>query len=270
MATFGRRLLLAVDAKGYGGADTVTQRQLQEAIQRLLAESADAAGMARERWETQVGGDSVFAVLPEGASEPDLVDTFMRHLDTGLREFNRNRVREAWLRLRAAVHFGTASPAANGFAGRAPVEIGRMLDSRVLRAALAAAPDACLALAVSATVFNDVISEAYTTIRAQEFREVRVAEKEYTGSAWIWVPGYDARALDLDLGGEGDGETARQHPNAARHPNTPGRAGSAGSSEGGTTPATRPTEASTPAGDTVVQVISGTVHAQGAVFGISK
>ncbi|MEV5882757.1 hypothetical protein AB0L74_08565 [Streptomyces sp. NPDC052020] len=273
MATFGRRLLLAVDAKGYGGADVATQRQLQEAIQRLLAESAAASGMARERWETQVGGDSVFAVLPEGASEPDLVDPFMRHLDAGLREFNRNRVRGAWLRLRAAVHFGTASPAANGFAGRAPVEIGRMLDSRVLKAALAAAPDACLAVAVSATVFNDVISEAYTTIRAREFREVRVAEKEYAGRAWIWVPGYDARALDL--GGEG-GEEAARHPNTAEYPGTPGhpdtsgRAGSAESGEGGTTPAARPADAPTSAGDTVVQVISGTVHAQGAVFGISK
>ena len=59
MGTFRRRLLLAVDAKGYGRVDVVTQRQLQEAIQKLLTESAGASGLARERWETQVGGDSV-------------------------------------------------------------------------------------------------------------------------------------------------------------------------------------------------------------------
>ena len=41
METFGRRLLLAVDAKGYGGVDVLTQRQFQEAIQRLLAEAAE-------------------------------------------------------------------------------------------------------------------------------------------------------------------------------------------------------------------------------------
>ncbi|MBX9365702.1 hypothetical protein ACF09Y_15735 [Streptomyces massasporeus] len=248
MGTFGRRLLLAVDAKGYGGVDVVTQREWQEAIRRLLEEAAQVAGLDWEQWVTQVGGDSVFAVLPQGASEPGLVDPFMRQLESGLRTFNRNRRDEAWLRLRAAVHFGTASPAANGFEGRAPVEIGRLLDSRVLKAALAAAPEAHLALAVSATVFNDVIGEAYTTIRPQEFREVRVAEKEYAGRAWIRVPGYDAKSLDLGVA-------------------EPGAEGGPGGAEAAVM---RPPSAPTAPGDTVVQVINGTVHAQGAVFGISK
>ncbi|MGW7044992.1 hypothetical protein ACWGDT_20200 [Streptomyces avermitilis] len=247
MSTFGRRLLLAVDAKGYGGVDVLTQTQLQEAIQRLLGQAADAAGLERERWATQEAGDSVLAVLPEGAFEPDLVDTFMRSLDAGLRAFNHGRLPQAWLRLRAAVHFGTASPAANGFVGRAPVEIGRIRDSAVLRSALAAAPDAPLAVAVSATVFNDVIREAYTTIRAQEFREVRIEEKEYTGRAWIWVPGYDVRGLELD-GAGADGPR-------------PG---------GGETTAARPPNAPTAPADTVVQQFYGTVNAEGAVFGISK
>ncbi|KDN79126.1 hypothetical protein DF19_33325 [Streptomyces olindensis] len=256
MGTFGRRLLLAVDAKGYGGVDVVTQREWQEAIRRLLREAATEAGLDWEQWVTQVGGDSVFAVLPQGASEPCLVDPFMRHLEAGLRTFNRNRRDEAWLRLRAAVHFGTASPAANGFEGRAPVEIGRLLDSRVLKAALASAPEAHLALAVSATVFNDVIGEAYTTIRPQEFREVRIAEKEYKGRAWVRVPGYDVQALDLGgAAGHGHGD------------DQPGASGSAG---GATVSDTRPPSAPTAPGDTVVQVINGTVHAQGAVFGISK
>ncbi|WP_432156339.1 MULTISPECIES: hypothetical protein [unclassified Streptomyces] len=243
MGTFGRRLLLSVDAKGYGGADVVTQRQFQEAIQRLLAEAAAAAGLARERWETQVGGDSVFAVLPPGASEPDLVDTFMRHLEAGLREFNRNRVRQAWLRLRVVVHFGPAARAANGFEGRGPVETGRLLDSKVLRAALDAAPDACLALAVSSVVFNDVIGEAYTTMGVQEFREVDIVEKEYAGRAWIRVPGYDVRALDL---------------------------GAAVAAGGGEASDARPRSAPTAPTDTVVQSFNGTVHAPWAVFGISK
>ncbi|WP_298560753.1 hypothetical protein [Streptomyces luteogriseus] len=248
MGTFGRRLLLAVDAKGYGGVDVVTQREWQEAIRRLLEEAAQVAGLDWEQWVTQVGGDSVFAVLPQGASEPALVDPFMRQLEAGLRTFNRNRRDEAWLRLRAAVHFGTASPAANGFEGRAPVEIGRLLDSRVLKAALAAAPEAHLALAVSATVFNDVIGEAYTTIRPQEFREVRVAEKEYAGRAWIRVPGYDVASLDLGVAGPGvEGSAGGAEAAAERSPSTP-----------------------TASGDTVVHVINGTVHAPGAVFGISK
>ncbi|MEU5000167.1 hypothetical protein [Streptomyces sp. NPDC021622] len=192
MGEFGRRLLLAVDAEGYGRADVLTQREFQEAIARLSGEAADAAGLDRARWVTQEGGDSLFAVLPAdlGAAEPVLVDAFMRGLDAGLRAFNHNRVRQAWLRLRAAVHFGPASLGANGFVGSAPVEIGRILDSTALRTALAEASDACLAVAVSAVVFHDVVrGEAYTSLRSDEFRQVRVEEKEYRGEAWIWVPG---------------------------------------------------------------------------------
>jgi len=186
---FERRLLLAVDAKGYGRADAVTQRQFQEAITRLLDAAAATARLDRANWVTQEGGDSVFAVLPEKAYEPALIDTFMLALDAGLRAFNQNRVPRARLRLRAAVHFGSASLGANGFVGRAPVEIGRILDSVALRAALAEAPDACLAVGVSETVFRDVVREGFAAIRADEFRRVRVEEKEYRGEAWIWVPG---------------------------------------------------------------------------------
>ncbi|MFE9608034.1 hypothetical protein [Streptomyces sp. NPDC006012] len=190
---FGRRPLLAVDAKGYGGVDTVTQRHFQEAIVRLLDEAAAAARLDRDRWLTQEGGDSLFAVLPEGVYEPDLVDTFMRNLDAGLRAFNRHRERSARLRLRAAVHFGPAAPGANGFVGAAPVEAGRILDCAALRRALDEAPDACLAVGLSAVVFRDVVKAAHTTVREDEFRCAAVAEKEYRGEAWIWVPGAGVR-----------------------------------------------------------------------------
>ncbi|MEV8021700.1 hypothetical protein AB0O76_36305 [Streptomyces sp. NPDC086554] len=208
MGEFGRRLLLAVDAEGYGRADVLTQREFQEAITRLSGEAADAAGLDRARWLTQEGGDSLFAVLPADAdaAEPVLVDAFMRGLDAGLRAFNHNRVRQAWLRLRAAVHFGPASLGANGFVGSAPVEIGRILDSKALRTALAEAPDACLAVAVSAVVFHDVVrGEAYTSLRRDEFRQVRIEEKEYRGEAWIWVPGGGGvRRADAEAGSSGE------------------------------------------------------------------
>ncbi|MET8904307.1 hypothetical protein [Streptomyces sp. NPDC004538] len=197
-AAFARRLLLAVDAKGYGAADTVTQRQLQQGITRLVAEAAGTAGLERARWATQEGGDSLFAVLPERAFEPNLVDTFMRALNAGLRVFNRDRVRERRLRLRAAVHFGPASAAANGFVGRAPVETGRILDCAALRTALVRVPEADLAVALSAVVFRDVVQAAHTTIDPAALRRVRVEEKEYRGEAWIWLPDADARRLDLE------------------------------------------------------------------------
>jgi hypothetical protein len=213
---FGRRLLLAVDAQGYGRADAPTQREFQEAIRRLLDEAADTARLDRARWQTQEAGDSLFAVLPEGVSEPALVDTFMRTLDAGLRSFNRNRVRWAWLRLRAAVHFGPASSGANGFVGRAPVEVGRILESAALRTALAEAPDACLAVGVSKTIFEDVVREAYTPVREELFRRMRIEVKEHRGEVWIWVPGGGGPPPGAGLGParEGDAPAAAAAPSA--------------------------------------------------------
>jgi hypothetical protein len=193
----GRRLLLAVDATGNGRADTVTQREFQEAIVRLLDVAADTVGLDREEWMSQEGGDSLFAVLPADASESALVDDFMRALDTGLRAFNLSQGRRPWLRLRAAVHFGSVAQGANGFVGRAPVEIGRILDCAALRTALVRAPYSYLAVALSETVF-DVAREGYTSIPADEYRQVSIEEKEHRGKAWIWLPGADVRQLDLE------------------------------------------------------------------------
>ncbi|MET9831851.1 hypothetical protein ABZ078_21700 [Streptomyces sp. NPDC006385] len=206
---FGRRLLLSVDAKGYGSADTATQQQFQETIVRLLHESADAAELKRRKWKTQEGGDSLFAVLPKHAYEPALVDDFMRGLEAGLRDFNSSRVPKERLRLRAAVHFGEASRASNGYVGTAPVEIGRIRDCAAMRAALDQMPDACLAVGLSATVFRDVVQgKPYTSLRENEFQEVLVKEKEYRGAVWIWLPGEDVRQLKLPTevpDGEGRG-----------------------------------------------------------------
>ncbi|MFE3250702.1 hypothetical protein [Streptomyces sp. NPDC059209] len=199
MEEFGRRLLLSVDAEGYGLADELTQREFQNAIPRLVGEVAEAARLDRRQWKTQEGGDSLFAVLPTDTSEPVLVDAFMRGLDTALRTFNHNRKREAWLRLRAAVHFGPASPGGNGYVGGAPVELTRIRDCAAMRTALAQLPDACLAVGASDRVFVDVVKAARTNVRADEFRHVRIeqTEKGYRGEAWIWVPGADVRPLDL-------------------------------------------------------------------------
>ncbi|WP_432126151.1 hypothetical protein [Streptomyces sp. bgisy082] len=197
MGVFDRRLLLAVDARGYGSVDTARQREIQTALPRLLSEAAEAAGLDRASWVRQAAGDSEFAVLPTGSDEQALVEPFMRRLDAGLRAHNRDRVPGARLALRAAVHFGPASEAPSGFAGPGPVEISRILESDPLRRALAAAPDAALAVALTAPVFTELVAQGYTNFRPEEFREVVVEKKEYRGRAWLWVPGYDVHALDL-------------------------------------------------------------------------
>ncbi|MGW2109678.1 hypothetical protein [Streptomyces sp. NPDC001948] len=228
MGVFNRRLLLAVDARGYGSADTARQRVIQTELPRLLADAAEAAGLDRGTWARQPGGDSEFAVLPTGSDEQALVEPFMRRLDAGLRAHNRDRVPEARLALRVAVHFGPASEAPSGFVGPGPVEVSRILEGEPLHRALAAAPDAGLVVALTAPVFTELVAQGYTNFRPEEFREVLVEKKEYRGRAWLWVPGYDVHRLDLGEHGRDGGRSAVEpagpvEPDAVAEPEKPAK-----------------------------------------------
>ncbi|MFB7255366.1 hypothetical protein [Streptomyces nojiriensis] len=276
MGVFDRRLLLAVDARGYGSADTARQREIQTVLPRLLSESAEAAGLDRASWVRQAAGDSEFAVLPAGSDEQALVEPFMRRLDAGLRAHNRDRVPGARLALRAAVHFGPASEAPNGFVGPGPVEVSRILESDPLRRALAAAPDAALAVALTAPVFTELVAQGYTNFRPEEFREVVVEKKEYRGRAWLWVSGYDVHTLDLgdsgtgsrsasDSGfGSGSGDGSGDGSGSSDSSGSRTDSGSASGSGSGSA------AASAGGGDSVTTNLHGTVFNGNVVFGISK
>ncbi|MFF4390139.1 hypothetical protein ACFY0G_25665 [Streptomyces sp. NPDC001552] len=274
MGVFDRRLLLAVDARGYGSADTARQREIQTVLPRLLSEAAEAAGLDRASWVRQSAGDSEFAVLPAGSDEQALVEPFMRRLDAGLRAHNRDRVPGAQVALRAAVHFGPASEAPNGFVGPGPVEVSRILESDPLRRALAAAPDAALAVALTAPVFTELVAQGYTNFRPEEFREVVVEKKEYRGRAWLWVSGYDVHALDLgDSGSSSSSSSGVDSDSGSGSGSGPDGNGSSGS-HADVSPPSGSDSASTAAaagrGDSVTTNLYGTAINGNVVFGISK
>lgn len=191
---FGRRPLLLVDAKGYGDGDPILHREFQQTIPAVVRAAADAAGLRYPAWQVQAQGDALFAVLPAKSSEPALVDTFVRALEAGLRNYNQHRLPDKWLRLRATIHYGPASRGSLGFVGPGPVELARLNDSAALRAALRDTPRACLALGLSEPLYADVVRCGYTTLRPEWFHEAPVAEKTYRGTVWIWVPTVGAPA----------------------------------------------------------------------------
>ncbi|UGT59297.1 hypothetical protein [Nocardia asteroides] len=188
---FSRRLLVAVDATGYGAGDDQRQRSIQAAIPRVLDRSALRAGLNRSRWSRQPTGDGELAVLPEDESdnEPLVVDNFVRELDFALADHNHDLKDEARLRLRLAVHIGVANPADSGFAGQGVVAVSRMVDSDALKAALRGTPAANLAAMVSGPVYTDVIAQRHTSIPPAEFREVQVVNKEFSSPGYIYIPG---------------------------------------------------------------------------------
>ncbi|MEV6619795.1 hypothetical protein AB0M83_18490 [Amycolatopsis sp. NPDC051106] len=232
MGEVSRRLCLAADARGYGRGNDLHQISIQRYLLEVMCDAAESVGLDRVHWHRQQGGDSEFAVLPAGTSEKVVVDQFVRELAACLARHNSMLREELRLRLRLAIHFGRVVPAANGHAGPALVELARILDSSELHAVLDANPAEDIAVALSDRVYEDTIQPGHTTHRAQDFRRVTIAKKEYTGTAWLWSP---------REGGPGPGDVAAD-------------------------PGPRPA----PSPASVHTTVNGAVHGQSVVFGIQN
>lgn len=196
-AGYARHLCVSVDIQGYGGHDDRYQDDLQLELVRLLDGAARSAGLDRGTWRTQGAGDGELSLIPLDGAEPRVVDDFVRHLDHELDRRNRHRRPAVQIRMRVAIHQGVGYPAASGYAGAAVVVVSRLVDCDAVRAALIAAPTANLVLIVSDGVYQDVVRNGHTTYLPSEFRQVSVAVKELTTSAWLWVPNHDVHGLTL-------------------------------------------------------------------------
>jgi hypothetical protein len=191
-----------MDAKSYSPRSEVDQQELQRGIVAVADNAARAAGLRRDDWVRQGTGDGEFAVLPQTEPEMVVVDRYVRELDAELFRYNGRLRPEARLRMRMAVHFGPLSRAELGHAGPAPIAVARLVDSPVLRAALTEAEHANLALLLSDRVYTDTVASGVTTWRPDEFRQVRVRQKEFDENAWLWVSGQDVHAMTLPAGPE--------------------------------------------------------------------
>lgn len=193
---FARRLLVSVDAKGYGSGDDQWHLAVQRLLPRVLDEAAAAAKLNRRRWRRSPRGDGELAVLPESEPEARVVDAFVPALCDALEHHNRGRVTPTRLRLRLAIHYGVAIPASNGFAGQAVVAVSRLVDGEPLRVALTVSRRD-LAVLLSQQVYTDAVAQGHTMLPPAEFRRVAVDNKEFHEDAWLYVPGCDAHSLEL-------------------------------------------------------------------------
>src|SRR6266568_2519523 len=101
---FERRLLVAVDAAGYGGGSDQEHFALQSGLTAVLDESAAAAGLRRSLWLKQAMGDGELAILPRDEPEPVVIDDYIRQLDAALAGRNTDAPPQARIRLRVAIH----------------------------------------------------------------------------------------------------------------------------------------------------------------------
>ncbi|GAA2082042.1 hypothetical protein [Actinomadura alba] len=206
---FGYRLLWAVDVEKYSRRDTRAQLLAQTELSEVLADAATAAGLDRGNWKTESRGDGELAVLPVHIDVAHAVGQFTRQMEVALADLNHGRPEPERLRLRLAMHYGTLTPGPFGYAGQAPIVASRLLDGRPLRRRLAEHPDQDLALAVSASLYDDVIMGGFCPLDPATFVPFRIAAKGATYRGLLYQPAEQAQALNGPTGPTGENRPVR-------------------------------------------------------------
>ncbi|MBB6474311.1 hypothetical protein [Sphaerisporangium rubeum] len=201
------RFVVGVDVSGYSSRTTRRQLEVQQDLDEILTAAAERSGMDRSRWVRQMSGDGELAELPEGTDPVAVVGRWVAELDELLRDHNDGHAPGNAIRLRVAMHTDVLARSSLGAAGPALVVVSRLLDSAPVRAALAAAPNASLALIVSDAVYRKVVLSEFGGLRPAAFREagVDLPGKGFHELAYIHVPGFP---LAGDRGDPPGGTTA--------------------------------------------------------------
>ncbi|MET7327458.1 hypothetical protein [Nonomuraea sp. NPDC005650] len=198
---FSRRLVMAVDAEGYGRGDDLRHDSIQSGLAQVMDRGAREAGLRRETWTRQEAGDGEVIVLPEGEPELRVIDDLVRRVRKALHDHNRERRDDARLRIRISIGHGVVKRGAMGFVGQVVVTTCRLLDAKAARTALKVNPRADLVLILTDRLYEDVVRQLHTSYRPESFTRLEVPTKERTEIAWMWIPSEDLDqkgTLDMD------------------------------------------------------------------------
>lgn len=181
------RMGFVLDVAGYATRSVPERDEVQRRLRQLVVAALAACGLALDVGgvDHQWTGDGINAVLPASIDPTVVLALLIRSLAAGLRAGNATR--DDRIRLRMAIGVGLIERSAAGFGGPVIVEINRLVNCAALRSALARAPAADLAVAVSEQAHALVIVPGYPGIPRGQFTRVSVAEKEFSGHAWLWM-----------------------------------------------------------------------------------
>ncbi|WP_433337236.1 hypothetical protein [Spirillospora sp. CA-294931] len=184
------RLLLAVDIQAYSLRRTREQLLAQRQLAEALDKAAAGAGLDRNRWAKQVGGDGEMATLPEDVDPADVAGDFVIGLSDELRAIN--AASSPRLRVRLSLHHGTLTAGPFGPAGDAPIVVQRLLDSTPLRRLLIDDTERDVAFVVSDTLYEDVVRTGFCALQPSAFQRIKVKAKGAVFRGHIFVGGAQA------------------------------------------------------------------------------
>ncbi|MFD4179291.1 hypothetical protein [Streptomyces anulatus] len=182
-------LVISVDARRSGQYGDAEKPRMRERIYRVLETAFAQAGVGRDAVHMEDRGDGVLVSVPGRIAVTRLLGLWMVEVHENLREENRSLL--VPLGLRVAMHVGPVRHDSRGISGRAVDLTCRLADSAVARQLLDR-ERADLVLAVSDSLYVDVVSAGGKFIEPARFSSARLALKEGEVSAWFHLPGRPA------------------------------------------------------------------------------
>ncbi|MFI2714182.1 hypothetical protein ACH495_29080 [Micromonospora sp. NPDC018662] len=183
--------IVVVDIEGFGRRSNPVQSSLRDTMYDVVRNAFADAHLNWADVHPQDRGDGILMLLPPSTSIVALAGELVRALDAGLREKAKIFSATHAMRFRVALHHGLCQRDANGWVGAAINTASRLVDAQVLRDALAAAPTAVLAFAVSDEIYRGVVRHDYRFIDSSTFGPALLNVKELQQErVWIQVPGY--------------------------------------------------------------------------------
>ncbi|MEU4155003.1 CATRA conflict system CASPASE/TPR repeat-associated protein [Actinoplanes sp. NPDC026670] len=180
------RVAFNVDVVNYSARTSPAQTEVQRRLSGLAGQVLAGLGLKLHDTDRQQSGDGILVVLPASVPShtalPALLHGWRRHLAVDNAGHPEERIR-----LRLSVGAGPFTEGATGFVGRAVIEIGRLLDSDVLRRAVTGHPEADVVAGITDRLHQDVVAEGYPGLDSGDFEPADFTVKTFTGRAWLWT-----------------------------------------------------------------------------------
>ncbi|MEI7034413.1 hypothetical protein [Streptomyces pratensis] len=185
-------LVISVDARRSGQYGDAEKPLMRDRIYRVLETAFSQARVAREAVHMEDRGDGVLVSVPGRIAVTRLLGLWMVEVHENLRQENRDLL--VPLGLRVAMHVGPVRHDSRGISGRAVDLTCRLADSSVARQLLDR-ERADLVLAVSDSLYRDVVSAGGKFIDPARYAPARLDLKEGEAAAWFHLPGRPAPAI---------------------------------------------------------------------------
>lgn len=181
--------IVAMDVVGSGSRDDQLLLRMRADLRQIVAATLAAQSLDLSSLETHDLGDGLRFLVPALVSPRALLDPFIPQLDQALGAHRRASSEAARLRLRVSIHHGLVHDDEGHSAGEPLKLVMRLLDADPVRTAIAAVPEANLALVVSRDLYESVVKHHYG-LSVDLYQRVAVHAKELITEAWIHLPGF--------------------------------------------------------------------------------